>query len=303
MNNHQPEWQRIKSAILKNRTPQALILVGPLHCDLIQFTHQVSHLYFCDKRQNSMDVDFPCYTCTECQMIQRNEHPDIEWVQPEKSGSSIKIDQIRALHHSVYLTPQRSEYRLVVLAAADRLNHAAANALLKILEEPPKHTVFILIAQQLSTVLPTIISRCQLISFAITEPSAVENLLLLGTHYPEESERAVIVGQAESILDGLIAIIEKSTHPSAIAAQWTHYELSNLVWLLYLAYAQIQYLVINKQDATGLAAKQLNKLVTLVHPLLIFSQLDKINAISRKLSHNITVNQLLVLEELLFSLL
>ena len=104
-------------------------------------------------------------------MIERMEHPDVEWIKPEKNGGAIKIDQIRELQNTAYLTPQRARYRLIVIEAADRMNTASANALLKILEEPAQHTVFILIAQQLSTVLPTILSRCQIISFSSSDDS------------------------------------------------------------------------------------------------------------------------------------
>src|SRR5580704_13323046 len=130
MINHQRQWQKIQSALHRQRIPQAMLFVGPLHCGLSEFTLQVMQLICCQEKMNR-----PCCKCTECQMIRSMEHPDIQWIKPEKNGGAIKIDQIRELQNSAYLTPQRTAYRVIVIEAADRMNTAAANALLKILEE------------------------------------------------------------------------------------------------------------------------------------------------------------------------
>ena len=224
------------------------------------------------------------------------------WIKPEKVGGVIKIDQIRELHSSAYLTPQRSNYRLVAIDAADRMNHASANALLKILEEPAKHTLFILIAEQLNTVLPTVLSRCQIYNFFSLDESVHYNLLGLGEKYPEESERYRVVKQAESILDGLIGLVERKQHPCILASQWIQFELTTMLWFLYLVYAQIQLMYINTNAVVGPAHTQLLRLMSSLDPRIIFNHIDKINNFSRKLSHNININHLLALEDLLFSL-
>lgn len=297
MDNHSLQWNTLHTAFLRKKLAHALFFVGPLHCDLNQFVLRLAQLILCHNKHNA-----PCCNCADCHMVHRREHPDIEWILPEKSGSVIKIDQIRQLQLSAYLTPQRSESRIIVIEAADRMNNASANALLKILEEPAQHTRFILIAEQLSTVLPTILSRCQLMKFSVAEDNVSNILVQLGKHYPKDSARGLIIQQAEFILDGLIALLEKKQHPCTLAALWTQFELSTLLWFLYLVYSQLQHMYISPLPIEGLACAQLEKLKFLLSPLLIFSQLDEINNISRKLSHNINVNQLLVLEHLLFSL-
>lgn len=297
MNNHKTQWNQIKHALDNQRIAQAMFFVGPLHCALDAFVIEIAHLFFCKSEQNK-----PCLQCSDCLMVDRLEHPDMEWVKPDKSGGAIKIDQIRALHTSAYLTPQRSNYRLIIIEAADRMNTASANALLKILEEPAKHTVFILMAQQLSTVLPTILSRCHLIPFSSAEDSATGNLLGLGEKYPETSERAMIIAQAEPILDAIIALVECKQHPCAVAAQWSQFELGTLLWFLYLVCSQLQYMYLAKKEIRdNPAMNQLNKLYSLLNPLKIFIQIDKLNTILRKLSHNMNVNQTLALEDVLFS--
>lgn len=297
MNTHQEQWRKIQTAWARGRIPQAILFVGPLHCGLAEFTVQVMQLFFCKMKQNE-----PCLTCVDCQMIKNFEHPDIEWIKPEKTGGVIKIDQIRGLQNSAFLTPQRSDYKLIIIEAAESMNIAASNALLKILEEPSKHTVFILLAQQLSNILPTVLSRCQMTRFSTSDELSCNNLLALGKYYTPESDRSVILKQSESILEGLIAIIELREHPCILATQWSQYELSAFLWFLYLIYSQLQYMHLFRVIYSGSEIKQLTRLSILLKPVQIFTQIDKINHILKKLSHNMNINHTLVLEDLLFTL-
>ncbi len=95
--------------------------------------------------------------------IQRGNHPDFLRISPV--DDLINVDAIRALPRALSFAPLESSRRIVVLERADALNAQAANALLKILEEPPAHTVFFLLCQSAEDVLPTIRSRCQVMRF------------------------------------------------------------------------------------------------------------------------------------------
>lgn len=297
MSSHPEQWKKIKAAVDNQRLTQAMLFVGPMHCALPEFARSLTQLIFCKQRVNE-----PCLQCLDCKMSGNDEHPDMQWIKPEKTGGSIKIDQIRELQASAYLTPQRSNHRIIIIDAAERMNTASANALLKILEEPAPHTIFILIAQQLSTVLPTVLSRCQIIPFSIADESYSNNLLLLADKYASESDRALIIKNAESILDGLIALLEHKEHPCVLAAVWLQYELNTFLWFLYLVFAQLQHMHFKQLLATGPAQNQLIKLLSILNPILIFKQIDKINTLLGKLSHNMNVNHTLVLEDLLLSL-
>ena len=293
---YQSQWNQIQSAWTNQRIAQAMLFVGAFDCAFMDFVKKLNQLIFCKKEENQ-----PCFVCSDCRMVACSEHPDVEWVKPEKSGGAIKVDQIRELQNNAYLTPQRTKYRLIVIESADRMNLAAANALLKILEEPPPQTIFLLLAQQISTLLPTVLSRCQIIRFASYEDLFRTNYLQLAEYYPEESEQARIVKQSEFILDGLIAVIEQKEHPSRVAAQWNQFELGTLLWFLYLVYAQIQMMQIITPADTGPILPQMSCLMSLLNPIMIFSQIDRINTLQRKLSHNMNVNQTLALEDLLLT--
>ncbi|VEB36187.1 DNA polymerase III, delta' subunit [Legionella sainthelensi] len=290
------QWNQIQLAWQKGRAPQGMLFVGSLDCALSEFIRKLSQFIFCKKEEK------PCGECSDCRMALCSEHPDLKWIKPEKKGGSIKVDAIRELHNYAYLTPQRANHRLIVIESAERMNISAANSLLKILEEPAQHILFLLVAQQLSTVLPTILSRCQIMHFASYVDLSTLNFLQLGARYPQESEQMAIINQAEFVLDGLISVIKEQTHPCIVAAQWSQFEINILLWFLYLVYSQIQIIQINGMINAGRATQQLQSLATLLSPVMIFAQIDRINALQRKLSHNINVNQTLALEDLLLAI-
>lgn len=104
-----------------------------------------------------------CGTCPSCRKILAGNHPDILRVKP--ATRHIKIDQIRSLIENLAMKPYEAQLRVVIIAEAQSLNPSAGNALLKVLEEPPDRTLLILTAPQPEDMLPTIVSRCQIVRF------------------------------------------------------------------------------------------------------------------------------------------
>lgn len=116
--------------------------------------------------------------------IERRIHPDLLWVAPEEK--SLKIGDVRGLAEKLAYPPLEAERRVVVLERAESLLTAAANSLLKILEEPPAYAVFLLLTTAEAKLLPTIRSRAQLMRLA---PLSAEMLLArLRKRFPMESE-------------------------------------------------------------------------------------------------------------------
>ncbi len=107
--------------------------------------------------------DQPCRQCTFCRRAMDAKHPDIIEMAPRKG--ILRIDQIRALLATLAMKPFSAACRVVIIGEAHTMNREAGNALLKILEEPPKGTILILTARQRSDLLPTIVSRCRHIRF------------------------------------------------------------------------------------------------------------------------------------------
>jgi len=117
-----------------------------------------------------------CGECPSCRKIDHNNHPDLHLVEPD--GTSIKIEQVRALQKDLSFRPLEAPRRVCVIDGADRLNPAAGNALLKTLEEPGGKALLILLTARPEAVLSTIRSRCQRLPFARLPQAAVKKVLL-----------------------------------------------------------------------------------------------------------------------------
>jgi DNA polymerase III subunit delta' len=105
----------------------------------------------------------PCLECRTCRQIARMEYPDLAIVAAEQVGGTLKVDQVRELQHSLSLAPYEARYRVAILLRFEEAHVSAANALLKTLEEPPQQVVLILTAESAETLLPTIVSRCEVL--------------------------------------------------------------------------------------------------------------------------------------------
>lgn len=105
----------------------------------------------------------PCGTCRTCLQIGRMQHPDLVIVQAEEGSHSIKVEQVRQLQQTLSLTAYQSPYRVAMLLNFEDATPSAQNALLKTLEEAPDQVILVLTAQSAEMLLPTIVSRCEVL--------------------------------------------------------------------------------------------------------------------------------------------
>lgn len=105
----------------------------------------------------------PCLQCRTCQQIERMQHPDLAVVQAEWRGGTLKVEQVRDLQHTLALTPYEARYRVALLLRFEEAHPSAANALLKTLEEPAPQVILLLTAESAESLLPTIVSRCEVL--------------------------------------------------------------------------------------------------------------------------------------------
>jgi DNA polymerase-3 subunit delta' len=120
--------------------------------------------------------DSGCSKCNDCMSTITGSHADVELIKTE--GLSIKIDEVRELISRSSWAPSVANWRVVVIEDADRLTDSAANALLKVIEEPGLRTVWLLCAPTLTDVLPTIRSRCRHLALRTPSTKAIANLLI-----------------------------------------------------------------------------------------------------------------------------
>lgn len=148
-------WQRLRQRQQAGRLMQALLITGQPGVGKYAFARELARTGLClQSAENS------CGHCRSCQQFEAGAHPDYLEVAPLEGKRDILIDQIRDFCRLIQLTPGQSQGRYAIIRGADRLNLAAANALLKSLEEPPSRVVLILTADQLVRIPATIRSRC-----------------------------------------------------------------------------------------------------------------------------------------------
>jgi DNA polymerase-3 subunit delta' len=112
-----------------------------------------------------------CGICRDCNQIASMQHPDLAVIEAEQEGGTLKVDQIREMGHSLSLNPYQARFRVALFLRFQEANDSAANALLKTLEEAPQFVILMLTADNPEQLLPTIVSRCEVLRL---RPSSIE---------------------------------------------------------------------------------------------------------------------------------
>jgi DNA polymerase-3 subunit delta' len=132
----------------------------------------------------------PCGTCRNCKQIEIMRHPDMNVVQAEAEGGTLKVDQVREVQRTLSLKPFQSKYRVTLFLRFQEANDNAANALLKTLEEAPGHAILLLTADSPEGLLPTIVSRCEILRLRPLPLATIETDL---TQRGLEADRARLI--------------------------------------------------------------------------------------------------------------
>lgn len=140
-------------AALANRFPQSILLAGPAGSGKMTLAHVIAAALLC-----TGTGIVPCGECQSCRKIANNAHPDLDKI--DEGESDLPVALARELRQKIYILPNDGSRRVVILRHAHKLNIAAQNALLKVLEEPPSYAFFILTSEQPGGILETIRSRC-----------------------------------------------------------------------------------------------------------------------------------------------
>jgi DNA polymerase-3 subunit delta' len=157
-----------------------------------------------------------CGVCTSCKKINKNIHPDVHFVDFVKQAELedadldkqkvIKIETIRYMHKEVSTKIREGKWKIFVIEPAEKMNVAAANSLLKTLEEPPENTIIILIAKHKETIPKTIVSRSQVLFFQALSQDVISTWLMLNCSL--DSDRAKEIAQlSEGSLDNAKKLI------------------------------------------------------------------------------------------------
>jgi DNA polymerase-3 subunit delta' len=217
----------------QGRLAHALLLTGPAGIGKHQLAERFAQSLLC--AQPHADGQ-PCGQCHACSLYAAGTHPDLFRLSPEDDSKNIRIDQIRALIERMSLSSHYGRHKVVILNPADAMNIAAANALLKTLEEPPADTILLLITDRPSFLPATIRSRCQTLRLAL--PAREEAQVWLATQLGNPEEATVLLALAggaplaaldladeqlarrQEMLNGWQQLASGKADPVKLAADW-----------------------------------------------------------------------------------
>jgi len=196
--------EQFASAWASRKLHHAWLLAGPRGVGKASFAHAAARRVLADAAGPASSLpgvetsdDHPMV-----RLVEARSHPDmrqLERLVNEKTGNlarSISVDQVRSLADLFDLSPAMSDWRVVIIDSVDELEPAGANALLKMLEEPPPNSIFFLVSHAPGRLLPTIRSRCRRLDFQALDDDAMTSVLELAAPETSASERAKIVAMS-----------------------------------------------------------------------------------------------------------
>jgi len=173
----------LRASIASGRVSHAYLFTGPAGSNKTAAAYAFAQAILCK--------DHGCRTCDDCRRIERRKHPDVHFYTPEGAQGYL-IEQIREIVSGVSLAPIRATSKVYILDRVDLLGVSAANAFLKTLEEPVEGVTFILLGRTREAVLPTIVSRCQVVPFRHIPAREAAGILSQKTGVTPEQARIAI---------------------------------------------------------------------------------------------------------------
>ena len=189
-------------AVEQDRLAHALLFKGPMGVGKKTLAKTFAATLNCQDPQGYE----PCGQCPSCVKFRSGSHPDFIVIEPE--GAAIKINQVRELKKTLAFPPFEAKIRVALLCDIHTMRREAANSLLKTLEEPPSQTMLILTADEAGGILPTILSRCQIVPFFPLPQAEVAKILAQEAGIEPESA-ATLAAMAEGSLGRARLILAK----------------------------------------------------------------------------------------------
>ncbi|MFC1998210.1 ATP-binding protein [Chloroflexota bacterium] len=205
----------LKSSVEQHRLSHAYLFIGPAHIGKGTLALNLAQAVNCTEE------DLPCGVCALCSRIASGANSDVQVISLTLGAKEIGIDQIREAQHTASLKPYESKWRVFIIDGADRLSVEASNSLLKTLEEPPNNVLLILSAVHKGQILPTILSRCQIVELHPVAAPVIDKALIEKWEVDGEKARhlsrfcngsigwALMAYDDESVVEGRAEIVDR----------------------------------------------------------------------------------------------
>lgn len=310
----------LKNSLVKNRVAHAYLLEGIRGTGKREIALLLTKSLFCE---SLIDQYKPCEECKNCRRINNGNHPDVHSVEPD--GLSIKVEQIRNLQVEFSKKGLESLKKVYLLVHADKMSVSASNSLLKFLEEPNPGTVAFLLTEQPQKILPTILSRCQILTFHPLSPpimikQLVENgveplkapLLAQLTNSLDEAHKLNVdewFAQAQKIVVKLYEVLKKNPLEAMVTLQtdwYPHFKEKEQIHrgldLLLLIFKDLLYIQLDRQEQIVFREEneRLQQFALQTSGRRISDQMSAILDAKRKLERN--MNPQLMMEQLVLKL-
>ncbi|HKV44774.1 MAG TPA: DNA polymerase III subunit delta', partial [bacterium] len=170
----QPHARRLlQGALRSGRISHAYLFVGPSGVGRQTAARAFAQALLC-----AVGGDDACGACPACRKVAAGTHPDLRVITPGRAESggerrAVAIDQIRDLKHEAAYPPYEAKWKVFIIRDTEQMRAEAANSLLKVLEEPPSRSVLILLSESTEALVPTLVSRSQLVRFSFVPAAAV----------------------------------------------------------------------------------------------------------------------------------
>ena len=211
----QPQAVRILQKVLKDRkTAHAYLFSGIKGVGKTSCAISLTQVLNCEE-----GLEDGCGRCPACRKIMHLNFLDFRKIEPGGAGHRIIIDTIRSLRREIYLNPVEGKYKVFLITDADRMNEESSNALLKVLEEPPEKSILILTTSLPHLLLPTIVSRCQIIYFRRLNQKEVIEVLRSRPGISEKEIKFVSV-LSEGSPGKALSILERGLEERAEIISW-----------------------------------------------------------------------------------
>ena len=249
------EWavDMLQKHVVNGTTRHAYLFAGPPGLGRRTLAVRFAQALNC---QTPVAPGIPCGECRDCRQIEAMQYADLTVIQAEAEGGTLKVDQIREARRSLTLKPYQANYRVALFLRFQEANDNAANALLKTLEEAPSYAVLILTADNPEQLLPTIVSRCEVLRLRPLQVDQVQKELenrgvegdrakllahISGGRFGYAQrliEDASLLGWREERLNDLQSLIsasrvEKFAYADKLARDKESMRQAVLVWLSY----------------------------------------------------------------------